>query len=320
MSRQLRFDPPGGWHHVMHRGNRRQTIFATDDDRFDFLDLLAELSDRTDLEIHGFALMGNHYHLMLRCPTGGLSAAMHGLNANYARRFNQRYGLDGHLFQGRFRSLHIADRDYLVEVLRYIHRNPVSARLCRSPIGYEWSSHPAYASGRGPDWLMTARLLEEFGGDTKRLLRFIDAPDTAAARRVADAIDDLQPAIGPPELMAQLLSNVVVGDETRSSAQRIQPRNATSATLAAIAGILDTTPEALITPPRHRQVGLALTALRHGAGCSHDELASLFGYANRSSVASCIQRFEAKVAKQPATQVLYQRAVLAAGAPAIQAA
>ena len=306
----------------MHRGNRRQPIFSTDIDRFDFLDLLGELPDRTGIEIHAFALMGNHYHLLMRCPDGGLSAALHRLNASYARRFNHRHGLDGHLFQGRFRSLTVGGLDYLLEVLRYIHRNPVIAGLCRRAIDYEWSSHAAYAGNRRPEWLTTTALLDYFDGDTTRLVGFVDSADTAAARRVADAIDKQAPAIGATDFVAGLLDGALIDDETVSSARRLAPPCRTADQIAALARSLGLPFAELMTTgdPRHPHFGLVLAALHHEAGCTHAELAELFGYANRSSVATRIKRFEAGARDDPEATALYGRAADALRLTATRAA
>lgn len=161
MTRPLRPDVPGAWHHVMNRGARRQEVFLDDTDRLTFLDLVAE----QDVEIHGYALMGNHYHLLIHTPTGGLSEAMRRIGGEYTLNFNRRHGRDGALFRGRFHSSRIASDSYLLAVSRYVHRNPLEAGLVRSNVAAKWTSCRAfYGLGQTPEWLHTSYMLDLAGG------------------------------------------------------------------------------------------------------------------------------------------------------------
>ena len=125
MARPLRIDLAGGWYHVTSRGNERRAIYRDDQDRRHFLELLAELPDRFRVRVHGYVLMDNHYHLQLETPEANLSRAVQWLNVSYSVWFNRRHRRSGHLFQGRFKAVVTDTENWVVEVSRYLHLNPV---------------------------------------------------------------------------------------------------------------------------------------------------------------------------------------------------
>lgn len=163
MSRPIRIQYPGAVYHVMNRGNARQAIFKTPDHYQLFLRCLAEAVQLWHLKLHAFSLMPNHYHLLIETPDGNLSRAMRHLNHVYTQRYNRVAGRDGHLFRGRYKSILVEDDAYLVELLRYIHLNPVKAALAKTPEQHPWTSHHYYMGRSAPDFLTTDRLLDYFG-------------------------------------------------------------------------------------------------------------------------------------------------------------
>ncbi len=164
MPRRLREDYPGAWHHVMNRGVARAEIFQSDDDRTIFLNYLTQAASRTALDIHGYCLLGNHYHLLVLSREGRLSEGMQWLASRYTQHMNYARGRDGPIFKGRFLSIDIEDDAHLVRVSRYIHLNPVEAGLATRPENWPWSSAAAYLSGApAPAWLKTSTILDMFG-------------------------------------------------------------------------------------------------------------------------------------------------------------
>src|SRR5205085_11255472 len=111
-------------------------IFGDDQDRRMFLGLLGVVLGRLGWRCSSYCLMPNHYHLVAETPQPDLSRGMQELNSRYASGFNWRYGLDGHLFQGRFRSIAVEGEEHFLELARYVVLNPVRAGLCSSP--EEW--------------------------------------------------------------------------------------------------------------------------------------------------------------------------------------
>ena len=160
MARQWRIEYPGAIYHVFSRGNRHQDIFLSDKDRRTFLELLDEISERYGIEVHAYVLMANHYHLLLKTPDPNLSKAMQWLGTTYTHRFHAHNRTDGHLFQGRFKSILVENDAYLLQLSYYIHRNPVRAGIVERLSDYYWSSYPYYAyKVTPPDWLVVDFIL-----------------------------------------------------------------------------------------------------------------------------------------------------------------
>jgi len=163
MARPIRVEFADAVYHVMARGNERKAIFHDDHDRTRFLATLQEMTEQFGVQVHGYCLMPNHYHLVLSTPRGNLSRAAGWLQTTYTIRFNRRHRRAGHLFQGRFKAQLVEAESYGRELIRYVHLNPVRPRHKSEPIAaeraaeldhYRWSSHRAYAGlEREPGWL-----------------------------------------------------------------------------------------------------------------------------------------------------------------------
>lgn len=156
-------------YHILSRGNERQDTFLTDGDRVQFVDLLQEFSDRFNIEVHAYVLMGNHYHLLLKTLEENLSKkGMQWIGSTYTRKFNLLNKRSGHLFQGRFKSIIVENEAYLLRLSCYIHRNPLKAVIVERLSDYKWSSYPYYAyRKKAPDWLKTSLILGQVSGKDK---------------------------------------------------------------------------------------------------------------------------------------------------------
>jgi REP element-mobilizing transposase RayT len=164
-----RVQPAGGIFHVTARGNRRQEIFVDDQDRVQFLALLAVVVARLGWRCHAYCLMTNHFHLLVETPVESLSLGMQRLNGAYAQAFNRRHGYDGHLFQGRFHSVAVESDWHLFELSRYIVLNPVRAGLCAHPGAWRWSSYRALVArpANAPAGQELDGLLAQFADDAR---------------------------------------------------------------------------------------------------------------------------------------------------------
>ncbi len=159
MARPLRIEFPGAVYHVTSRGDGGETVFRGDADRRLFLEVLGEAMDRFDAEVLAYCLMDDHYHLVLHTRRANLSRLMRHVNGVYTQSFNRRHDTGGHLFQGRFKAI-LVDRDaYLLKLCRYVERNPVAAKMVKSPGQWVWSSYLAHAGeAQAPVWLDTQGL------------------------------------------------------------------------------------------------------------------------------------------------------------------
>ncbi len=164
MPRAARRDEAGAWHHVMGRGIAKRTIFECREDFRYFQSLLARVMRRGLLEVHLFALLQTHFHLLVRSPVGTLSQAMGDVLRRYARWFNRRRGRDGALFKEPFKSKLVDSDAYRSVLVRYIDQNPVKARLASRATGYPYCSAFHYARGGGPRWLERSWVEQEVKG------------------------------------------------------------------------------------------------------------------------------------------------------------
>lgn len=164
MARPLRISYPGAFYHITSRGNEQKDIYKSNRDREKFLNYLESATKRYDAVIHAYCLMDNHYHLLLERPSGNLSRIMAYINSAYTSYFNIKRKRFGHLFQGRYKAILIEADEYAKELSRYIHLNPVRAKLAETPEQYEWSSY-CYYTGRkkAPEWLNMDFILGYFG-------------------------------------------------------------------------------------------------------------------------------------------------------------
>jgi len=144
MPRQARLDAPGVLQHVMARGIERREIFKDDKDRSSFLERLAVILEETQTQCYAWALIPNHFHILLHTGPTPLSKVMRRLMTGYAVNFNKRHRRAGHLFQNRYKSVVCEEDPYLLELIRYIHLNPLRAKLVEDLKGldkYPWAGH-----------------------------------------------------------------------------------------------------------------------------------------------------------------------------------
>ena len=170
MPRPIRIEYANAYYHVMSRGSRRQCIFHAEAYYHALLDTLAEAHERFGLVIHGYCLMGNHYHLLLQTPHGNLGRVMRHINGVYTQRYNRLKHTDGPLFRGRYKAI-LVDKDrYLLPLSRYIHRNPIETKppLVQSLDTYLWSSYPPYINHtKAPTWLHRELIYDMLGHHQK---------------------------------------------------------------------------------------------------------------------------------------------------------
>lgn len=193
MARPLRVEYSGAIYHVINRGNAGERIFRSNIDRVKFIEYLRKAVTRFLLSVHSFCLMENHFHILAETQLPNLSQALHWLTVSYAGYFNRKYHRIGHLFHGRFKSILVEADEYLKQVSRYIHLNPVRAGLVDQPDDYRWSSYPIF-TGKviTPDWIETEWLLSQFGRTRKRAIKnYIDFVENVDAKSLRNPAEDI---------------------------------------------------------------------------------------------------------------------------------
>jgi putative transposase len=173
MPRQSRLDVPGTLHHVIGRGIEGSKIFRGRGDREDFLGRLGKLCEAKALSVYAWALLGTHFHLLVRSGNQSLSQSMRKLLTGYVVNFNRRHKRYGHLFQNRYKSILCEEDPYLLELTRYIHLNPLRARMVRD-LGelkvYPWTGHSAIMGKQERRWQDVGAVLGYFGRRQKRAM------------------------------------------------------------------------------------------------------------------------------------------------------
>jgi putative transposase len=164
MARRPRLFIPGAAEHVIQRGNNRRDIFRVASDYHAFLYVLREAAEKYLVDVHAYALMTNHVHLMVtpRSSTA-LPRTMQAVGRRYVKYFNGQYARSGGLFDGRYRSLAIDTEKYWFTCMRYIELNPVRAGMVASPADYPWTSYHCHALGHRDVLVVTHRLYDALG-------------------------------------------------------------------------------------------------------------------------------------------------------------
>jgi REP element-mobilizing transposase RayT len=216
MPRRARLDTPGALQHIIVRGIERQRIFRDDEDRRAFLTRFGRVLTETSTPCYAWALMQNHAHFLLQTGRVPLATVMHRVLTGYAVTFNRRHRRHGPLFQNRYKSILCEQEPYLLELVRYIHLNPLRARQVgdlEELENHPYAGHGALMGKRRTDWQAVGFVLGHF------------AEREAAARRayrafVADGI-----ALGRrPELVGGGLIRSLGGWTAANSLRRGSPR------------------------------------------------------------------------------------------------
>lgn len=324
MSRPLRINRSGGWYHVTARGNAGEEIYRDDSDRRHFLELVAALPERYGVQMHGYVLMSNHYHLLLRTAEANLNRAMQWLNVSYTVWFNRRHPRSGHLLGGRYGSVLIEGGSWLLETSVYVHLNPI--RIKREGLGkqersqsrdgriaptspeeiqrrlerlrgYAWSSYPGYAGYKAsPDWLTRTEVFGRVQGGGKA-----EKGETAYRAYVEGQVREGQPEAPWKELQnrtvlgskafAQAVMKRVRGDKREQpEIKKLRPTVKVADVIRAVEGVKGESWE--LFRDRHGDDGrdMVLWLARQRSGLTLRELGEAVGGLDYRSVSSAIRR------------------------------
>ncbi len=179
MPRKPRIEIGGGLYHVITRGNNRRKIFRSHDDYLRFTDILGRQKSNLPFYLYAYCLMPNHLHLLIEMQDDALSRIMQRVLTSYSQYHNRKYKKIGHLFQARYKSILCQTDRYLGELVRYIHLNPVRARIVKRPEDYEYSGHRAYLGLDKTGLVDTEPVLRHFGAGKKQAvetyIRFVES-------------------------------------------------------------------------------------------------------------------------------------------------
>jgi len=173
MARKPRIEYEGAFYHVITRGNQRQQIFKGTEDLQRYLTIVADYKLRYNYFLYSYVLMSTHVHLLIETQRIPLSKILQGINQSYTMYFNRRYQTVGHLFQGRYKAILCHKDAYLLSLVKYIHLNPIRAKVVKTLDGYRWSSHMNYIgrTNREKGIVDTEPVLKMFSEDKARAKR-----------------------------------------------------------------------------------------------------------------------------------------------------
>lgn len=304
MVRPLRIEYPGAWYHVMNRGRRGEQIFLEENDYKTFLELLMESVELWNLRIAAYCHMPNHYHLLVQTPDANLSRCMRHINGVYTQRFNRLHQCDGQLFRGRYKAILVDADCYLLQLVRYIHRNPLRAGIVEELSSYEWSSHRGYLSkSKKWDWLhkdFVLSMLSEDRRQRRRLYReFVAQEDSAEISQVFEK-KKLPSILGSEGFIDRIRSQFFESKkhvEVPESKILAPAREQIKELVCRIYGVSE---EDLLKPKRGtfnepRSVAIYLTRQLRGENLA--EICKEYGLKTHSSASSAVERVKAQIIK-----------------------
>ena len=167
MARPLRIEYEGALYHVTARGNERKRIYFTKTDYGKFREYIEGAQEKYGCLLHAYVFMTNHYHMIIETPKPNISKVMHYINGSYTTYINKKRDRSGHLFQGRYKAVLIDRDNYLLELSRYIHLNPVRAHIVEKPEEFFNSSYASYIGNRKDDIVHHDQILKMISMDKK---------------------------------------------------------------------------------------------------------------------------------------------------------
>jgi putative transposase len=217
MPRRLRIHLAGGFYHVTLRGNHQRDIFVAETDRILLNKIIARALDRYGARLHAYCWMTNHLHLLMQAGSEPIANPMRQIAAEFARAMQLKLATTGHFFERRYHANLVEADAYLMELIRYIHLNPVRAGLVDDPVSFAWSSHHAYLGLRSEPWVTTDFGLRMFAPDAARAV--------AAYRKFLSCDDAMtwEPSMSEHHLMEPAPANDRFGEGVEPIAYRPKP-------------------------------------------------------------------------------------------------
>ena len=317
MGRPLRIEYPGALYHITSRGNERKKIFLDDEDRTKFLEILRDYHERYGVLIHSYVLMDNHYHLVLETPKGNLLKVMHGINGGYTGYFNRKYNRAGHLFQGRYKGILVEKDTYLIPLSRYVHLNPVRAKIVEAPEKHRWSSYPGYTGkGREYEWMDYSWVLSRFGDDISMARKkYRGYVEDALKEPVENPIEALhgQIILGGKEFIKKIkgmLKGRPLSQEIIER-KRLTENPRTDEVIRTVAREFGVEEEAIKDKGNRANAArkVAIYLVQRYTGLSNDEIGRLFGGIHYSAISKASARLKEEITHDSKLSKLVERLI-----------
>ncbi len=298
MARPLRIEYEGAVYHVTARGNERRKIFFSEADYKKFINYLVDSKKKFNINIHCYMMMSNHYHLIIETPEANLSKAMHYINGSYTTYINIKKKRSGHLFQGRYKSIIVDADNYLLELSRYIHLNPVRAGMIQKPTDYQYGSYSAYVKNKKESVLtknLVLGLVSRRNGNARNEYRIF--VESAIGREDENPLENVYGGtiLGGSKFIKEVLKRI---KENYYAKEDVSNKKA----LMAISGIEEVaklvsdyyglTVDELANSNSSEQRKIAIYLMKERTGSTNSEIGSFFEGLSSSAVRKVYQRFK----------------------------
>ncbi len=301
MARPLRIEYEGAVYHVTARGNERNRIFFSETDYARFLRYLTEAKKKYNIKLHCYVLMSNHYHLVIETPDGNLSRAMHLINGSYTTYINTKRKRSGHLFQGRYKSILVDTDNYLLELSRYIHLNPLRAGMVRKPEDYQHSSYSAYIKKK-KDGLLTLELIlgllsRRNGNSGVEYRMFVES---AIGREPDNPMKNVYGGIvlGEKRFIKEILRKIKddhINRDDVSNRMALRSSFGIDEVLESVSCIINLSRHDIVAYKSSEQKKIAIYLMKERTGATNSEIGEVFGGMGSSAVRKVYQRFKSEM-------------------------
>ncbi len=300
MPRPLRIEYENAYYHVMNRGRSRLKVFHSRVYYEAFLDTLGEAHQRFGVEILCYCLMGNHYHLFLKTPEANLGRVMRHINGVYTQRYNRIRKTDGSLFRGRYKAICVEEDSYQLQLSRYIHRNPLEARIVRNLDDYKWSSYPYYVSSKqkAPDWLYQADIYAQLGVISRWRAKYRTYVEQGVDEELKQYYGkgNIVPYLGSEVFRDWAYGQRITDDEAVSRQSKIRFRAGIEEIVARVAKAFRVTPDSILVSKRGGSNNVprwvAMYLCQEMGGCRLVTIARDFGLKRTGSIPTTLQKLK----------------------------
>jgi putative transposase len=298
MARPLRIEYEGAVYHVTARGSERGKIFFSKRDYEKFKEYLKEAQEKHGFILHSYVLMTNHYHLIFETPEKNLSRIMHYINSSYTTYLNIKKKRSGHLFQGRYKAIVVDKDNYLLELSRYLHLNPVRANMTQRPEEYAYSSYRTFVSDTVESLVTTDTILDMVANDRNDAKeRYREFVESVLGEELESPVGKVYGGIvlGCNGFIKEVLNRL---EEGRLASEEISNRKVLRATMGTEEIITCLCDQFRISRTEitdnkwseARNAGIYL--IKKYSGASNKEIGGLFGGMTYSAVTKAFQRFK----------------------------
>ncbi|MDD2335275.1 MAG: transposase [Geobacteraceae bacterium] len=295
MARPLRIEYEGAIYHVTARGNVRGKVYFSKRDYEKFKEYLSAAKEKYGLILHAYVLMANHYHLIIETPEKNLSKIMHYINSSFTTYMNVKRKRSGHLFQGRYKAILVDKDNYLLELSRYIHLNPVRVKTVEKPEEYAYSSYRSYVTGQEENIVSRDTILEMITAKRKEApARYRNFVETAMGEEIASPLQ-------------KVYGGIILGDESfirnalaRIESERVEtPEVSHGKALRSVVGLeeivsacceyFEVAREEIMRNKRSEARKACIYLMKKHTSTTNREIAELFGTLSYSAVAKVSQ-------------------------------